>query len=647
MTLSRQLGLIITLVLLLMFAGNLVISIDNSRRYLIEQLQSHAQDAATALGLSLSTHLAEGDRLAMESMVDAMFDRGYYREIRVRGPDGENLVDRVLDVEVRGVPDWFVHSLPLLTPEGSAVLQTGWKQGGTVTVRSHPGYAYRQLWNIAVQSFSWSLGTFALAVLLTTIILRYVLAPLRAVEDQALAITERDFRQLRNVPRTRELRRVVIAMNQMAGKVEQMLEEQSALAERMREEAYADPVTGAGNRRSFEQRLRHVLESTEEQAFGALLLIHVTGVAALNRDRGYAAGDEFLRGVVALLKNRFAGGNAFVARIGGSEFGVLVQRVTPDAARTLASQALRDLGALRHGEGDEVGMHIGVACFSGARPASEVMAEADMALRRAQQEGPGAWHLFEAPGGEESVTVRGAEAWRAILQNVIDSRAVVLLYQPVKAVDLQSVWHHEVLARIRGEYQELIPAGVFLPMAERLGLATALDRLIIEVLLERLRGSGEAGVAYAVNLSPSSVRDPQFAEWLSRRLDRRLAEKLFFEVSEYTAHIDLERLRELVQRIRRLGAGFGVDHFGASAPSFGYLHALQLDYMKIDGSYIAGVEVDRDNQFFVRALADIARGLDMRVIAEFVENEAQLETLRGLRVGGVQGYLAGRPQPRE
>ena len=145
MPLSRQLLLIVSAVLALGFVGALVINVHDTRVYLSQQLESHAQDTATSLGLTLSQHLAGGDVVHAESYVDAVFDRGYYRQIVVEGLDGQHLVDRVVPVRVDGVPDWFVRLLPLTTPRASAAVQAGWNQLGQVVVISHPGYAYQKL----------------------------------------------------------------------------------------------------------------------------------------------------------------------------------------------------------------------------------------------------------------------------------------------------------------------------------------------------------------------------------------------------------------------------------------------------------------------------------------------------------------------
>ncbi|MDX1528035.1 MAG: LapD/MoxY N-terminal periplasmic domain-containing protein, partial [Gammaproteobacteria bacterium] len=137
MTLLRQLVLILALMFVLVFAGTFTITVENTRRYLVTQLESHAQDTATSLALSLTPHV--DDVLRMKSMVDAVFDRGEYRRIVVENLQGEAMISRDVPVKVYGVPAWFVRRLPLETPEASAKLMSGWRQAGQLKVVSHPG----------------------------------------------------------------------------------------------------------------------------------------------------------------------------------------------------------------------------------------------------------------------------------------------------------------------------------------------------------------------------------------------------------------------------------------------------------------------------------------------------------------------------
>jgi diguanylate cyclase (GGDEF)-like protein len=645
MTLSRQLLLSILLVSVLAFAGIFLISVASTRQYLGQQLEWRARDAATALATSLLPHMRAADVPQLRSTVNAVFAGGAYREIRVSTADGRSVMERKRELGVSDVPQWFVEAVTLPGAGAEALIESRWGEG-RVWIATDPAQAYRVLWRSALGTLWWSLVCLVCGLALGALLLRHLLYPLAKMEAQARAIGERRFSVLERMPRARELRRVMMAMNTMSERIRRMLDEQTALAARLREEAYTDPLTGVGNRRCFEQRLAHMLGAPDEHTVGALLLVRLEGLDEINRVHGRAAGDELLCAAGRVLGHRFADANAFVGRIGGTEFGVLLSAADPELIQQQAAQVSQELAALARADTPQAGAHIGVSCVNGGRCAAELLAEADTALRRAEQRGRNQWHVFESQDPERFVA-RGVEQWRALLQQVIEQRDVVLMYQAVESPDLRSVIHYEVLTRIRGDGGRLIPAGIFLPMAERVGLASALDRLIIETVMEDLTNARD-DAPYALNVSPASLGKPRFARWLCKRLSRAggIAERLAFEVPEYAAHVYLDQTRELSSRLGRLGARFGIDHFGVGAPSFAYLCRLSADYVKIDGSYVNGLVGDRGSQFFLRVLTDIARLLEMEVIAEFVETKEQLDILRDLGVNGVQGYFVVKPDVR-
>jgi EAL domain-containing protein (putative c-di-GMP-specific phosphodiesterase class I) len=188
-------------------------------------------------------------------------------------------------------------------------------------------------------------------------------------------------------------------------------------------------------------------------------------------------------------------------------------------------------------------------------------------------------------------------------------------------------------------------AGTFLPMAERVGLGREIDKACVAMVFDHIRSKQGTSTSYAVNLAAPSLADSNFVTWLANTLRTApdAATRIVFEIAEYGAVANLEATRDFVRRIAHLGARFSLDHFGRGFTSFAYLQSVPVDYLKIDSSFIRNIDTDKDNQFFVQALAKAAHDLEIKIIAENVENEAQRETLINLKIDGVQGYLVGRP----
>jgi diguanylate cyclase (GGDEF)-like protein len=648
MTLLRQLTAVIIALFVLLFAGTVAISVSDARTYLDNQLKTISQDTATSLGLSLSQDFAGSDLILIESKVSLIFDSGYYREVTVAGLDDKALVQRLAPERVPEVPAWFVRLLPIETPRGQALIMSGWQQAGTITVAANPAAAYTTLWTSSVKSFWWFFAMLVLTSLLAMAALRLILRPLQLVEAQARAICDREYPVQDKLPWTLELRSVVVAMNRMTRKIKAMFDDQDQAMERLRTDSYRHALTGLANRRYFDMQLQQMLASDDEFHTGALLLVELKEFKTFNERRGYTAGDELLRGTVAVINEVVraeAGLDCFVAHLAGASFALVIANVSETEAIEFGQRLAAVLAQLQQRglvDNADVG-HVGMAIYR-RQSASQFLSEADTALRAAQNKGPNALHVHVDCG--VAVVAWSATRWSEFLRDVITHKNIVLHLQPVlRNTGEQAVLHYETLLRVTGDAGQLIPAVVFVPMAKRLGLIQQIDRLVVAEVLARLQQQRYGEHIIAVNLFPATLQDGDFVAWLdgALRADPVAAKRIAFEVPEYGALENLDALRALVNLVHRHGSQFGIDHFGRGFASFGYLATLKLDYLKIDGSFIRHIDTQRDNQFLVEAICKIAHGLDLQVIAEAVETEAERSMLATLKIDAVQGFGIGMP----
>ena len=218
MSLFKQLLIAICVFLVVAFSGSFVVSLESSRTQYVNQLRSHAQDAVTALALSLTPNI--DDPAMTELMVSSIFDSGYYASIRVIDLSNDQvLVERSAEPDANGVPAWFVKMIGLAPAGGDAIVSRGWQQAARVEVVSHPMFALAKLWQSALGSLGWLLLCGAASAILGALLLRRQLRPLDYMVEQSHAIARREFLSLPDLPRTPELRRVVQAMNQMVEKL--------------------------------------------------------------------------------------------------------------------------------------------------------------------------------------------------------------------------------------------------------------------------------------------------------------------------------------------------------------------------------------------------------------------------------------------
>lgn len=649
MKLSRLLIIIISMLLLLIFIGTLAVTIHNSRDYLATQLQSHAQDTATSLGLSLTTSVERNDLATTSSMVDAIFDRGYYRHIVIRKITGEIMVERSQTPWVGDVPDWFTRAFALETPQGKALIMLGWKQVGTVEVTSHPGHAYKQLWHVSMQAFWWMFSVGILSLLIVMLVMRFALAPLSEMEAQARGISRRQFTIMRNIPWARELRRVSVAMNSMCNAIERMLSEETALTEKMRAKAYLDSVTGLANGRGFNERLSHLLNSPDEFAGGALFFVRLDKLKEYNEAYGHVAGNKILRQAGEILEqlcNRYE--SALLARMNGAEFAILVPNITQTDMSTLADSIIQKLSELQQtsdsGETTAIA-YVGAAFHQAGQSASSLLSDTGHALRSALEQGTSCWQLYSLEQSGKKLEPDNMQ-WEKIITTALQSGKIILHYQPVVTCHDRTIMYYEALARIVTPDGALLFAGAFMPIAKQLGLSQEIDQFVVEKALLHMNTTAQAPTVYSINLSASSLRDGEFIEWLCAKLkeNKSVAKHLIFEVAEYGVVSNIQASRNAILNIRETGAKFAIGCFGHSPASFGYLRNLNTNYIKIDGSYIRHIARNEDSQFFVQSLAGIAHLLNITVIAEYVETAEDFETLKTLALDGAQGYYIGKPE---
>ncbi len=340
MTLYRQILCFVLACLICLFCCFWWVQLDSTRNFLENQLQSNAQDTATSLGLSLSVAMrGDGGSAEMETMVNAVFDRGYFQAVVVRDVEDNILVSRKRPATDGNVPAWFIRLFPISSPAVESLIMSGWNQAGRLEVKSHPGYGYENLWEAAKRAALWAVGSFLFAALLGGFILKLLLRSLDKVEQQAIDLSNRQYNIQQKIPKTRELRRVVLAMNQMTGKVRDMFAEQTSVVEELRRFSYQDSLTGMGNRRFFMGQLRTVLKDQGEEEEGLFFLLHVAGLQEINDQQGYKVGDDLICSVASAIAEsmeKFPG--VVCARLSGSDFGLLLANGSEESAGRIASE---------------------------------------------------------------------------------------------------------------------------------------------------------------------------------------------------------------------------------------------------------------------------------------------------------------------
>jgi len=648
MTLRNQLLSVISVLFLAVLGAILVVSVSGTRQYLEQQLASHAQDAATAMSVTLGRSLGRGDLVLAETEVASVFDRGYFKRIDVLGPDRKPLVQRELPEKIEGVPGWFVSAVPIGTQAGEAFVGSGWRQLGKVVVVSQPTFAYQHLWHTSMQLLGWLAAICLGALGLVLAVLHFILKPLRAIEKTAIDVQAKRFEPITERPRAPELARVVTAMNQMSHRVGQMLEEETTKAQGLYRQAYEDDLTGMLNRRGYELRLNELLQGEYQFGLGAVVAVELDDMRLLHRAMGFAAGEHILIAVSDAAKEVFASlPVTILARSNEFSFSFVVTELGHQQVAEMAAELRRRILARLAGEASlqMVGIHVGTAYFRQQDKRSDVFARADLALESARQSDRYGFAVLADHASESSSL--GSQGWRTLIQTALVESRWRLLRQPVLSLDLPSkVLQGECMARLVDAQGTLVPASNFLPMASRHRLMPEVDRAIVTLAFEYLKGSPAEQEAVAINLSPQSLVDQDFMDWLAARLgvlgenSRRLA----IEVSEFGAVRNLAATQRCRDLVRSHGGKFGIDHFGMDPKALNLLRELLPDYVKLTGSLIEDIEAVESASEMLQSFVKLAHSLDVLVIAQQVERAEQLAVLASAQVDAGQGYYFGAPE---
>ena len=413
-----------------------------------------------------------------------------------------------------------------------------------------------------------------------------------------------------------------------------------------------DLLTGLVNRKELEQRLVEILSEVDDRSY-ALCLFDLDQFRVVNDACGHEGGDELLRQVTHLLRG-FLGNEDTAARIVGDEFVIVRANCTPAEAKGFAESIRDALNAFRfvsRGKSFFVGVSGGVVPFSAQsnRNVPQLIEAAEAACDAAKEAGRNQIRLFEVDAHE--VVRRQSEVrWVGRLQDALNNDRFVLYQQPIVPTtpDPNHGHHYEILLRLCEDDGTIVLPGAFIPAAERYGLVVKIDTWVVANTLRWLRANPvhAAGLTtVSLNLSGRSLTSHTFLGYLLEELEDAVAEKICFEITETAAVGNLSSAASFIEEVRRQGCSFSLDDFGSGLSSFGYLKNLPVDYLKIDGSFIKHIAVDPEVFAMVRSIAEVARTLGKKTVAEFVEDDAIRAKLVELDVDYAQGYVIGHPAP--
>ena len=637
MTLFKQLAVLVSAVFILVLASVIWSDFRASSDSLRGQMQTVARDMATTLGIALANSERATDPAALETFFNAIFDSGYLAEVELRSPQGDLIHSKKQSIEILGVPEWFVGLVPFEPAIGEASVMSGWVQVGTLKITLHPGYAYLGTYRSLKSVSTWVLTIAIIGLVVLWWSLHLILRPLKLVRDQADAIHENRYIRQDELPRTKELRRVVQAMNRMVEKVQAVFEEQGDALNRYHEMLYRDELTGFGNRRELLARLDE-LQSDEANLNGHLAFIHVNGLSALSQRDGYAEADLHLAAFADAIKSNLkTNQREFATRVRPTEFAIYLERDGEDANR-----AVRDWFESFRATADELALNElwpcgGLVQLEHGVDTSTALAESDFVLTRAKTAGAYAIIHEDHPSGS---LPKGRMQWRSFLQSCLEEQKFYLVAQPVVNQD-GSPDHREVFVRLRDPNGDIVAAGMFMPMASALGLDQAIDLEVFRMALDALQADQTGKIA--INLSASFCTEidaiTRLEQTLSKHTDAQ-RRRIHIEFRHFLLQQHTDSIQLICSKLKTFGYAIGIDNLDLSLP----LDALQVirpAYIKVNARVLADLAA-QPGSAGLKALKTLTSGMGVRLIALGVDSKEVHEAVNRLGVDGVQGnFIAG------
>jgi diguanylate cyclase (GGDEF)-like protein len=423
-------------------------------------------------------------------------------------------------------------------------------------------------------------------------------------------------------------------------------QERARSAEQLAQElSYRDPLTGLENRRALGEQLEALNRAPEAQAPLALLMLDLDLFKSVNDVHGHAAGDRLLQ-AVALRLGETIGPSATAYRLGGDEFAVILQipERGRDAALGVADRLVREMAFPFSIEGLShfIGASVGISLFpDDASDAQSLMRRADIAMYDAKARGRSRRSCFE---GRMDAELTARSILEREMRVDLEGDAFHPVYQPIVSLASGRIVGFEMLARWKRGDGKFVGPTEFIPVAEECGL---IGRMMLK-LLERVCSDASdwpAELTISINVSPVQLRDPWLSEKILGVLTRKRfpSQRISLEITENALIADPGRAQLTIESLKNQGMLLSLDDFGTGYSSIQHLRMLPFDKLKIDRSFVLNVDTDPEAYRMVSGIVQLAASLQLTVIAEGVERNTVLETLRSMGCQEAQGFLFGAP----
>ena len=639
MTLFNQINSLLLGLFLLVVTSLAYFQFTETKGFMESQMSSDLNNTTNALTLMLKPHLETGDVASAETVINVIFEGGFYKKVSLTWLDNDKIQVWDSPVKVNGVPQWFLNLDLFGTQSTESTITNGWIQLATLKLEANPAIGYSQLWKVMYDTFITLTLLFVLSLIILRFRLKKILAPLHRVAGQAQLIAKREFQPDLETPDTIELKEVVLAINSMSGQLQTMFSQLDTEVVSLKSEKLTDKVSQLPNRLYLNAQLESWIK---DPGYGGVLIARLDWLEQIDEQFGYQVRDNTIQILAKEMQQTLPSiAPCVIARISSREFVFLVTKASPEQLKVYVQSVIRMINQAMVSASykDEEEFAIGVAVRTQGITASALLGCADEALQYALNN-KDVCHWFENDEKEDLEL----EQWRELLQEAIIQRHFLLQWHPALSFKNDNILQREIYSGLKVE-ENVIRAAQFMPYIEQLELGSEFDQSLLKDIAEHptLLANQEK---VAINITQDSVLDLNFHTWLGIFLSRQKnPDRFHFEIQESTVLTYPKQSHKFSNIIKQKGGKLGVDHYGREMGSVAYLQSVKPHYVKLDQSLSCNLsndmEVDEltERLALTRAVINTARGLGIEVIITAVEDNEQLNRLKGLHASGYQGFI--------
>ena len=635
MTLLKQIMLAIISFMLLIFVAVGILNFSTINNYIVSQLGTNAKHTANSLGLAIASVTNPKDLSGAQTMINSVFDSGYYSMIKLTGLEGETLIESSQPLVVNSVPKWFVNNVKLEAPVAQSEIMIGWNKFGTLHVQSNTGIAYYELYNIVQNVFYVLLAMSITALLISYLGVKAIFIPLKKVQKQAEAILQNSFILQEKIPFTVDVRQIVLAMNVMITRVKDVFEQSAKTLSKYEELLYKDEQTVLFNRRYLQNNFKEYI-SSEEYSSGAASMITCKDLRDLKQEIGFNGQQKLIKSIASIISQNALG--MLRARLNEDDFIIVSPNLTTQNAKNLTDKILltiKEEFIKFNVDMDKHPVFAAIVPYGPKTPLKDVLTTADITLARAKEGKNFASLIYKS----DKEIVLGKEQYKELIETSLKNGMFKFAGQKVES-DFAELVHRELYIRLVDSEGRWQIASYFMPMVNEIKMTVEIDLYVLNKFADMLRGGMLEKMQYAINLGKDILSSAQhFNEFENalKKIKQYASAKIYIGIPNKD-DIDTAVLVGFHQRLRSLGFGFGLDHFGFDAKSIERLSAVNPDYVKIPAANLIdflGGEASEQRSWFEAMM--MSRGV--KIIATGVENDEQKQNLQNLQINSMQGIL--------